>query len=319
MAQVTDSGVFAWDQSGVAETQWLFDSEAEAARAIKNAAKLYGAAACGITRWDPRWDYDPIYDPKTHKELSWEKDFPFQPKSVIVCLLAQDYLAMSAAPSMVADATVGHGYAEMAVVAGQLAQFMRELGYRAVGAGNDLGISTAYAVAAGLGELARAGWVIAPHLGPNIRICKVYTDFDFVQYDKPRSYGIASFCTHCKRCADACPAQAITHDDERTFEPVYEGADDPNYTWNSHHGVFQWHSDSKKCFQFWVDSGGGCASCVAACPYNKPDFSHHRFVDAVNVVAPGWYHSIAKELDRVFGYGVVDDPSKVRNFWKRKG
>lgn len=315
-AATPDSGARSWDQSDVADQLWTFDSRKEAARAIKRAAELYGAAACGITRRDRRFDYDPIYDPVNEKELTWEDDFPFEPKTVIVCLLEQDYVAMSTAPTAVADATVGQGYSEMDVVAAHLAHFIRQLGYQAVASGNDLGLSTAYAVSAGLGELARAGWMIAAGFGPNIRICKVYTDFDFVEYDRPMDFGITNFCIHCKRCADACPPQSITHEDHRSFEATYEGADDPNYAFANHKGVKKWQNDTLKCFEYWVEGGTGCSSCVAACPYNKPDFWHHHFVEATNIITPGPLHQFNKEMDKVFGYGIVNDPKNVEKFWK---
>jgi epoxyqueuosine reductase len=309
-------GVYTFDQSDVAEQQWKFDTESEAATHIKSAAKLFGAVRCGITRNDERWNYDPIYDPIEDKELSWEDDFPFKPKTVIVLLIQQDYFAMSTAPAPPASAASGQGYSEMTVVAGQLAKFIRLLGYQAVGSGNDLGLSVPYAVAAGLGENSRAGWLIAPGLGPNIRICKVYTDLDFIEYDQPRDYSITNFCVHCKRCADACPSQAITHDPLPTLQPQYEGADDPDYGFTTNKGVLKWHSDHKKCYEYWVESGSSCAACVATCPYNKPDFWHHDLVDTANVITPGPLHYFMKEMDKVFGYGVTNDPEKTKAFWK---
>jgi hypothetical protein len=93
-----NSGARSWDQSDVADEQCQFDSKTEAAAAIKRAAELYGAAACGITRRDKRFDYDPIYDPINDKELPWETDFPFEPKTVIVCLIEQDYIAILRPP-----------------------------------------------------------------------------------------------------------------------------------------------------------------------------------------------------------------------------
>lgn len=170
-----------------------------------------------------------------------------------------------------------------------------------------------YAAAAGLGEGGRNGQIITPKYGPRVRISKVYTDFEPVEYDKARTFGIASFCKNCKRCAVDCPSQAITHGDP-TWEPAYSS--DPDYIWHASRGVFKFHNDAKKCAKFWIDNDGGCGNCICACPYNKPDFWHHRLVDAQNVIAPGPVHAFMREMDILFGYGKVSDPTRVKKFWK---
>ena len=181
--------------------------------------------------------------------------------------------------------------------------------------GNDLGFSVAYAVAAGLGEVSRAGWLITRDLGPRVRICKIYTDFDFVEYDQPRDFSITNFCVECKNVQ--MPVLLVpSHKNQNQLIPTYEGADDPEYSWNNHSGVLKWHSDSKKCYEFWVENEGSCSSCIAACPYNKPDFWHHDLVDTSNVVVPGPGHAFMREMDKVFGYGNVNDPELVKKFWK---
>lgn len=313
-------GVFGWEQKDLAETKWQFESPQDAAVKIKTAAKLFGAVRCGIAPRDHRFDYDPLYSTSEERTISWDEFYEeagFVPKSVIVCLVSMDYEAMATAPSVIQSATAAQGYSEMTVVAGQLARFLRELGCKAVGSGNDLGNNVAYAVTAGLGECARAGWLIAPSLGPRVRICKVYTELDAnqVAYDKPRFFNIESFCLNCKRCADVCPAQAITHG-PKTMQPAYEGADDPNYAWSSNPGAHLFYNDMKKCFEFWVDNGGDCGSCISICPYNKPDFWHHDFVDSVQTLFPGPVHAIMREFDILFGYGHVGDVSRTKKFWK---
>ncbi len=317
---VPRQGVYAWEQNDLAEKRWQFESPEDAAVKIKTAAKLFGAVRCGIAPRDHRFDYDPLYSATEERLISWDEFYEeagFVPKSVIVCLVPMDYDAIATAPSVIQSATAAQGYSTMTVVSGQLARFLRELGYRAVGSGNDLGNNVAYAVSAGLGESARAGWLIAPSLGPRVRICKVYTELDVSQvaHDRPRFFNIESFCLHCKRCADACPSQAITHGG-KSMKPEYEGADDPDYSWSSNPGAKLFYNDMKKCYEFWVDNGGDCGACVSVCPYNKPEFWHHDFVDATQTLVPGPVHALMREFDILFGYGHVDDSSRVDKFWE---
>ena len=307
------AAVSNWRQDMVADNAYQFASPEEASLAIKSAARTFGALRCGITKRDKRWDYDPMYDASSEKILSWEKDFPFVPKTVIVIMVPMDYHAIAAAPGWLVDATTGDAYANAIKIAGQLNVFLQSLGYHAVASMNDVGVNAPYAIAAGLGEGARNGQVITPEYGPRVRISKVYTDFDFVEYDKARTFGVSSFCKNCKRCADNCPSQAITHGDP-TWEPAYSS--DPDYIWHASQGILKFHNDAKKCNKFWIDNDGSCANCICTCPYNKPDFWHHRLVDAGNVIAPGPVHSFMREMDILFGYGKVSDPDRVKKFWK---
>jgi reductive dehalogenase len=310
----------SWDQSDVEEEQYQFESKQQASDAIKSAARVFGVVKCGITRQDKRWDYDPLYDPVEEKELSWEDDFPFKPTTVIVILIAQDYDCVSTAPAWTADGTYGDGYSQMGVKADQIAKFIRGLGYHAVSAGNDLGNSVAYGIAAGLGEGGRNAQLLAPGVGPRVRIAKIYTDLDFVEYDEPHSWGITDFCLSCGKCADACPADALPKLEDKDggygFEPTYEFSDEPGYTWNNQPGVKKFYTDSKKCYNFWVENGGACGACVSACTFNEPDMWHHWFIMAINPVMPKAVHGLMAEAHPAFGYGQTNSPEKVKKFWK---
>jgi hypothetical protein len=72
-----NSGILHWDQSDVNRTQYEFESKDEATLAIRSAARVFKATRCGVTRPDPRWNFDPIYDLENERTLSWEDDFPF--------------------------------------------------------------------------------------------------------------------------------------------------------------------------------------------------------------------------------------------------
>ncbi|UGA57166.1 reductive dehalogenase [Vibrio sp. VB16] len=311
------SGVYGWEQHGLMDQQWQFESAEDASQSIKSAARLLGATRCGITRNHKVWNWDPLYDSKEGREVSWD-EFPFVPKTVIVVLIEEDYQAIATAPSYVSGAAVGMGYSQMATVAGSLATFIRGLGYQAVGAGNDLGNSVAYAIEAGLGEGARNGHMMAPRFGPRVRIAKVYTDLELPDeaYDKPKSFGIMEFCEKCKLCAEKCPSKAISLDDKPGWGPTYENGENPEYSWHHQRGVKKFYNDAKKCYKYWVDSGTDCAICMTACPWNKPDFWHHRLIDASNAYTGGPIHTFMKVMDELFGYGNVFDEQAVFDFWK---
>ncbi len=218
--EAPNNGVSSWKQEMRAKNQYQFNSPKEAALAVKSAARLFGALRCGITKRDKRWDYEPIYDASIEREISWEKDFPFEPKTVIVIFVEMDYHTMAAAPSWMQDATVGDAYANAIKIAGQLTIFLRQLGHQAVASMNDLGINAPMPLPPAWAKGARNGQIITPKQGPRFRISKVYTDFEFVEYDKPRTFGVASFCLNCKRCANSCPSKAITFN-EQSWEPTY--------------------------------------------------------------------------------------------------
>jgi epoxyqueuosine reductase len=315
-----DTPFNSWDQSDVEKEQFKFESKQQASDAIKTAARVFGAVKCGIARRDKRWDYDPLYDIENEKELSWEKDFPFEPKTVIVMLAPMDFDCIATAPAWTADGTAADGYTQMGVKATQMAKFLKGLGYHAVGAGNDLGSSVPYAIMAGLGEGGRNGALLAPGVGPRVRIMKVYTDFDFVEYDRPHSWGMTEFCLSCGKCAEACPSNAIPLPDDENggygFEPSYEFSDEPGYTWNNHLGIRKFYSDSKKCYNFWVENGSACGACIASCTFNEPDYWHHWFIMAINPWTPKFLHALMAEAHPKFGYGHVNNPAKAEKFWK---
>jgi epoxyqueuosine reductase len=338
------------DNDFVQKEKYDFESKQQAADAIKRAARLYGADLVGITKRDPRWDYTTQFNPipplarkitpmgpqqfkqlqdlggenmkmamDAHTPDKWlykiEERAGFKPKSVIVMAFEMDYEAISCASNEISSATVAEGYSRMTKSALQLAVMIRQLGYNAIPCGNDTGMSIPYAIAAGLGEGSRSSQLVTFKYGPRVRIAKVYTDFDILEYDKPKTFGVEEFCKRCKRCADACPSKALPFEDEPTFEPTHEHKD--NAYFNAP-GVKKWYLDAKKCFKQWADSGTDCTNCIAACPYNKPDFWHHRLVDGITAAMPGSVHSFMREMDIVFGYGNVDDEKAVDRFFDPK-
>ncbi len=304
-AGLPNTPAFAWE-GPLYEKQYKFKNKKQASKIIKKAAKHFGASLVGITPYDERWQYNPMFDIRTKKTYTPD-DFPFKPKSVIVMALEMEYEGFGTAPSWIASATAGIRYSNMAALGYSLATFIRQLGYKAFGAGNDIALSIPYAVAAGLGECGRNGVLITYEYGPRVRLCKVFTELE-LEYDKPKTFGVIEFCKNCKRCADACPSKAISQDDNPSFTKL--GV-------SNNGGVEKWCLDAEKCYAFWGENGGDCGACIASCPYNKPDFWHHKMTNWISKFLPGQGHAFMRQMDIAFGYGNTYDKKAIRNWWKK--
>ena len=124
---------------------------------------------------------------------------------VVAMAFEEDYHAITNSPGRIASAGVGNGYSRMANTAFFMAEFIRALGYRALPAGNEVGLSIPMAVDAGLGEVGRLGVLITPKYGPRVRLAKVITDMP-LGIDRPIRFGVREFCEVCMLCATHCPS-----------------------------------------------------------------------------------------------------------------
>ena len=267
---------------------------------VKATAGLLGADLVGITKNDNRWIYSKGYLlAREHKEF--EIDITDEYKYAIVMAVDMDYESMKYSPSVCCGGAVGIGYSKMAFTAGMLAQFLVQLGYKAIPSGNDRALAVPLAIQAGLGELGRHGMLITRKYGPRVRLCKVFTDLPLIE-DEPIEFGVTRFCEMCKKCAVHCPGNAIT-EGEMTTEPINISS--------AEGGVKKWYVNGEKCFKFWAKSGHDCGNCIRVCPFNKP---------------PGWLHDTTRWLienlavfnsvylkgDDLFRY---DERKKAIDFW----
>ncbi|MDF1515745.1 MAG: reductive dehalogenase [Anaerolineae bacterium] len=219
---------------------------------IKTAARLFGAGLTGICEYDIRWVYQ--FDHEDHK-----MQLPEGLKYVVVMAIPMDAHMILTAPKLMAAVATGAGYSKMAAVAASVAQFVRHLGYQAVAMGNDTALSIPIAIDAGLGQMGRNGMLITNDYGPCVRLCKVFTDMPLM-VDPPIEQGLVSFCESCRRCAEACPAGAISCDEIPSFQVVCQ---------SNNPGIRRWAVNADRCFHFWMENGSSCSSCIAACPYTK--------------------------------------------------
>ena len=217
---------------------------------IKEVAKMYGAALVGICELDRRWVYSYAIDGNPI-------EIPKRFKYVIVMAIKMDRGAINTSPDFKASTATGIGYSRMAFCVACLAEFIRNLGYKAIPMGNDTALSIPLAIDAGLGELGRHGLLITPEYGPCIRLCKIFTDLPLKE-DKPIEFGVIDFCKRCNKCVKACKVNAIQKDKEPSFEVVCP---------SNNPGIMRWAANHDKCYSFWVENGGDCSNCIASCPF----------------------------------------------------
>jgi reductive dehalogenase len=267
-------------------------------RLVKKAARLYGADMVGICKLDRRWIYKKGFE--LIKRYEYEIDIPDEYQYVINIAVSMDYDYYRYAPTFSSGGSTGLGYSKMAFTTGLLAQFLRQLGYRAIPSGNDTALSIPYAIQAGLGELGRNGFLLTPKLGPRVRLCKIFTDLPLI-CDEPVEFGATEFCDVCEKCAKHCPAQAIPYG-PRTSSPI---------NISNSGNALKWYIDAEKCFKFWAKNGCECGNCIRVCAFNKPDGKLHDvsrwFIERVPQL-----DTLFVKADDLFGYGKQAD---LAQFW----
>lgn len=266
---------------------------------VKKAAKKFGASQVGVCGLNPLWVYASGYNPATNEDFPLDIDFSIY-RHAIVFVVEMDYEAMQTSPSHLAYATAAYAYSRAAYVAGQMAHFIRTLGYKAVPSVNDSALNIPLGIDAGLGQLGRNGLLITPEYGPRVRLGKILTNLP-LGIDKPISFGVPEFCNICKRCAEKCPGGAIMTG-ELTDKPL---------NISTSPGVFKWPVNGEKCFQYWGRSELVCSNCIRVCPFNK---SRGRIHDAARffIKNASWFDQVIVKADKLLGYG---KKTGAETFW----
>jgi epoxyqueuosine reductase len=274
------------------------------AEEIKRVSRLFGAEDVGITGYDPRWHYTNSFSTKTLTEKP--SGIPDDLPNVIVIVTAMHYEAVKTYPSATAGVAVGHGYSRDCDLVQSIGSYILNLGYRAVSSVNDTSQAIPYAVQAGLGEYGRNGLLITPDYGPRVRIGRIHTDMP-LSHDEPATFGVRDFCdTTCKRCAEACPPQAISYG-----KPTEE-VPSPSMT----KGIRKWQVNPEKCFKFWTNQGTECGVCMRVCPYNKDisKFWPRTYYRLWKRLAASPFKKLALWLDVKLGYGKRVKPEE---YWRK--
>jgi epoxyqueuosine reductase QueG len=132
--------------------------------------------------------------------------------------------------------------------------YVKELGYTAL---RGVAIPQAAGVASGIGELGRNGLVINKTFGARIHMPDpILTDLPLLP-DRPVDIGVDDFCKICRKCANTCPTNSIPFGDK----VVHNGVEKYKINWLTCYKLRPYVHD------FWAS----CLTCVAVCPYTKPN------------------------------------------------
>ncbi len=271
------------------------ESPDEMAREVKHAARMLGADLVGITGYDERWMYTNAYSREGEQEKPQE--IPPDLDNVVVIAQSMDLEVLRTAPSALSGSATGATYSRDTIVLLAIAQYITNLGYRAVASMNDSALVIPLAIKAGLGEYGRHGLLITREFGPRVRIGKVFTDMPLA-HDSPARFGVREMCDICRACTDGCPARAIDGGEPSTVV----------HNRSNIQGIRKWTTDAEKCFRFWANQNTDCSICVRVCPYNR-DFRRWRN-RAWRWLAGTWLRRVALWLDRISGRGKRLKPSR---------
>jgi reductive dehalogenase len=191
-------------------------------------------------------------------------------KQAVILVMRKEPGAMAASTGRdwMGDPISFQAYQHLGMVAETIANYIRRLGWEAAPQYGPSFVNR-YSVllpplllAAGIGEVSRAGIILNPYLGLGFKAAAVLTDMPLTA-GRPIDFGLQSFCRHCRICARNCPSGAIPTGDKVMYN-----------------GYETWKLDTKRCasFNFTNSQGTMCNRCVKSCPWTKPPTWQHNLV-----------------------------------------
>ena len=287
---------------GEIAAQRVESDRAVLASRVKRMALHLGADDVRIGPLNPAWVYShrgtpPFFSdhkpnpphfsgpPPGYGDLQYGDPIEVPHRYAIAMAFSQDIGLIRTGGTPFSDFEVGRVYALSALVATQLAAYIRALGWpaRAHHLRNYGVLVVPVAVDAGLGELGRCGFLIHPRLGANLRLACVTTDLPLA-LDPPVDLGVQHFCQICLKCVSSCPSGAISGEDRVVVR-----------------GIRKWQIEPEKCLLYWGHLGSACTVCQAVCPWSKPNTAPHRLVAQIALNLPAAHRLLVWADDLVYG------------------
>jgi len=243
---------------GTSASKMTTVSSDKAERFIRTWMKKAGAVSVGITGLkDYHW-----YSVGGRNERYGKKIAGDHPIGIAFTVEMDEEMVRSAPRGSIIMESASR-YLEAGVIAVQIAQFIRSMGYnaRAHIDGNYQVVCPLVARDAGLGEIGRMGLLMTPELGPRVRIGVITTDMPLNTDKRAFDDSMEDFCEKCMKCAENCPSSAISENPREVIN-----------------GVKRWQINSEACFTYWCMAGTDCGRCMGVCPYSHPRNFMHNMV-----------------------------------------
>ncbi len=279
--------------------------EEEASDLVETAAIHLGAAQVGYAAVNPLWLPDSLQFDSSVDAITVSKDWktlvPERYKYVIVMVAPVPQAAAMRATSLIGGAADRVGFEGSMIIRNRVRNFIKGLGYDAMFLpipDNPL----PFAVAAGIGEIGRMNRLISPLYGGALRISGLITDLPLA-LDKPIDFRLQEFCRHCKLCAEACPANVISIEDEPSWTPKDE---------YGLPGKKVWFEYGERCHTFGIQVPNFCGACMSSCCWTKENTWFHNLMRVFGSKMP-FASGVMAYFEKAFGYGVV--PEEKRNRW----
>ncbi len=205
----------------------------------------------------------------------------------------------------------GSRYYVWAGVQARAQGFLNGLGYQGLGYPiRHWGLMPAMAdaILTGFAEIGRNNNIcISPEYGTITGYFSLLTDLPLAP-TPPIDAGIFRFCHTCRKCADACPTGAISHDSETSWEiPNSELIPNADPSW-SVTGKKLFHTDVPKCFTKW--GYPFCGICMGTCTFNTNDVASIHNIVRSTIGTTSLFNDFLWKADKAFGYGLTADEEK---------
>ena len=275
---------------------------------VEKAGIQLGAAMVGMTTINPKWLNPGIKIDAAAEQIGSDGKNVLIPERMkyVICVVGVNPPGLVDCNLTELGAAGDRAGYEMAFMAyTRMMRFIKGLGYEAF----DLQIMAPiipYAISAGLGELGRTNRMINPIFGGNVRMGAVLTDLPLA-VDKPIDFGLQKFCEKCKKCAESCPANALSHADKPYWEPV-DHRQIP--------GKKTYFENNIACISWQAHKDVYCSTCMSVCPWSKPDKTLlHELAHITASKMPGLGKLLVK-LDDLFGYGRITNGREIDRWWE---